>query len=84
MKKRYKKPQIFMESFQVSEFIAANCATNQNALPLEELDPSKPTEFGGVTLFNVDGCEYGQSDFTFADNDKPCYDIPVRSLSTHS
>lgn len=84
MKKLYKKPEIFIESFKVSEFIAANCATNQNALPLEELDPSKPTEFGGVTLFNVDGCEYGQSDFTFADNDKPCYDIPIRTLSTHS
>lgn len=84
MKKRYEKPQIFMESFQVSEFIAANCATNSSALPLDELDPSKPTNFGGVMIFNVEGCQYSNEDFNFADNDKPCYDIPIRTLSTHS
>lgn len=31
MKKEYKKPEIFMESFEVSEFIATACQNNVNA-----------------------------------------------------
>lgn len=84
MKKLYKKPEIFIESFKVSEFIAANCATNQSAVALEDLNPDGTYDFGGVNIFNNNSCDNKASEFTFAENDGACYDIPVRSLSTHS
>ena len=84
MKKKYKKPEIFMESFQVSEFIAADCASKSDGVSIK--DPNYVNgqyNFDGIMIFN-DGCDNRASDFKFSDNDKPCYDIPIMTLTTHS
>ena len=87
MKKKYKKPEIFMESFEVSEFIAANCGRNSQNISMSEFEQFREDgkiNFGGVNLFESTSCDVDAASFDFAQNDKPCYDIPVRSLSTHS
>lgn len=85
MKKRYKKPQIFMESFEVSEFIAANCNRTGEGVSVTDpnFDENGQYNFGGIMIFNT-GCENEAKDFGFSENDKACYDIPIMTLSTHS
>ena len=53
MKKRYKKPQIFMESFEVSEFIAANCNRTGEGVSVTDpnFDENGQYNFGGIMIF---------------------------------
>lgn len=78
MKKLYKKPEIFMESFEVSQFIAG-CGNTQTSRKSEQ-----PYEFNGITLFNTgadgNGCDNHPDEFVFSENDKPCYDIPISTF----
>lgn len=75
MKKMYKKPQVIMESFMVSEFVAGNCVMDVGfgdagaSKPCSTIHPQFPTE----RLFNdYDTCTMLWND----GDDKGCYDVP--------
>ena len=73
MKKIYRKPEIFIESFEVSEFIAGNCSID---LGFAGNNPTcAPYDFGGINLFNHKGCDINPEEAELEDNDKLCYHI---------
>lgn|GEM_PF-2121422 len=75
VKKTYTKPQIVMESFLVSEFVAGNCEID---VGFGDTGSSRPCSiddpyFPGERLFNdYDTCSLLWND----GDDKGCYDIP--------
>lgn len=73
MKKIYRKPEIFIENFEVSEFIAGNCSID---LGFAGNNPTcDPYDFGGINLFNHKGCDINPEEAELEDNDKLCYHI---------
>lgn len=76
MKKVYEKPYACMESFEVSDFIAGNCAID---IGFGDMGTSKPCsmpdpDFPSEQLFN----DYGTCSLLWDDGtDKGCYHIPV-------
>lgn len=73
MKKIYRKPEIFIENFEVSEFIAGNCSID---LGFAGNNPTcAPYDFGGINLFNHKGCDINPEEAELEDNDKLCYHI---------
>ena len=73
MKKIYRKPEIFIESFEVSEFIAGNCSID---LGFAGNNPTcAPYDFGGINLFNHKGCDINPEEAELEDNDKLFYHI---------
>ena len=83
MKKEYKKPQIFMETFKVSEFIAANCSAD-GGVSISELENGQ-YNFGGISVFNANRqCKNDVNEFDYGQYDQSCYDIPIQSLSLYS
>ena len=75
MKKIYRKPEIFIENFEVSEFIAGNCSID---LGFAGNNPTcDPYDFGGINLFNHKGCDINPEDMDLGDNDELCYHEPL-------
>ena len=75
LKKVYIKPQIVMENFEMSDFIAGNCTIDVGFGDSGSNICTYPDpEFGGaLTLFNV----VGVCDTVWIEgNDKGCYHIP--------
>ncbi len=71
MKKRYVKPKIIFESFELSSSIAAGCAllsTPQAAYICPVTDPEL-----GFTIFSSESCDMSSP----GDNDQICYDVPL-------
>lgn len=79
MKKKYRKPEIFIESFEVSEFIAGSCTIDVNFGDTGAINPCAypDPDFGGaMTIFNsLSVCDSLWDDEE--NNDKGCYHIPV-------
>ena len=73
MKKKYFKPQIMFDSFELSESIAVQCSAISRQAPglcAVELDK-------GLDLYLFyDSVTYGCTVTTPDENDKICYDVP--------
>lgn len=77
MKKLYSKPEIIIESFEISEFIAGNCDIDVGFGDVGSIKicTYKDPAFGGaLTLFNSQGI----CDMIWEEgNDQGCYNIPM-------
>lgn len=64
MKKKYEKPQIFYESFQLSEHIAGNCNVIMNqgddSCTVGSLKPGSITGIEGIFTLGGENCTFGQ------------------------
>ena len=78
MRKVYKKPEMYIENFEVSEFIAGSCGIDLGFSADKNTGSCKSYDFGGINLFGGQiGCGYDYYTFDLNENDKPCYDIPT-------
>jgi len=77
MKQRYEKPQIYMESFEISSFIAASCAQKLHAIDTCTLED----EFGSgsgdnsIIYFGNAYCNYNPE--LEEDHNGICYNTPT-------
>ena len=79
MKKAYKKPEIFFESFNLSSSIAAGCA--EKAGHGEYICPVE-TDFGtGPIKIFADGEASGCDTYFSGVEDSLCYHVPSESLN---
>lgn len=76
MKKEYKKPEVFIENFEVSEFIAGQCTTYDVGF-----SPDNCTlggMFDDAVLFSTSNLNCtGAVDSEATDNNGFCYHIPT-------
>lgn len=77
MKKTYKKPEIYIESFEISTFIAGQCDIDLGF----SADNCGYYDFGGIYLFSTSNsnstCDEDPDDFDLEGNDGLCYNIPL-------
>lgn len=79
MKKLYSKPKVFIESFEISEFIAGTCSMD---VGFGDTGSTKLCSYldtdTGYTIFNsLSICQTYWDDPEDPDDDKGCYHIPV-------
>lgn len=77
MKKSYSKPKIFIESFEISEFIAGDCTIDVgfgDSNMIKQCTYADP-DFGGAVIYFNSGNEACVSKWDDGD-DKGCYHIP--------
>ncbi len=72
MKKRYVKPQIVFESFELSSSIAAGCSLLSSP-SAAYICPVTDPELGFTIFASEDICDFAPP----GDHDQICYDVPL-------
>lgn len=77
MKRKYVKPELYFESFELSSSIAAGCKLISNSA--EYACPVRDPDFD-KTIFTNDGCDYSPQD----DDTKICYQPPEGNIHVYT
>ena len=73
MKKEYKKPLIYFDSFELSQSIAAGCRLISEGEGAPVYDPET-----GLQVYASGTCTYSPPNI----GDEPCYDVPTLDSKT--
>lgn len=86
MKKKYSKPEIFFESFEVSQCIAAGCEMISNAAEGECAVTVPDPGWDDVHIFTsaVDACTTTPDDKGYEEYNKVCYFVPEETYNVFS
>ena len=84
MKKKYDKPVLIIESFQLDATVAASCSSH-NYIPINYGENN--CGFGEITkdyyqFFGVDNCEFDLTGGRGDNNDTDCYHGPFEANAT--
>ena len=85
MKKEYKKPVIFIESFQLNAAIAGSCSDETNEKPINHYATTCGYGIGNEfnwQFFSEDTCDVDLVGESGDGNDTPCYHGPILSGGT--